>query len=368
MSSKTTPRSTWGSMREKSHGCWELRYRVGGIQRSETFRGTRKEADRRLAELRLQHDGPDTAIMTLAQFWESIYHKEISENLAPSTVAGYENEWSKKIAPAFGDEIIGDIRPRAIQKWLDGMTFGSAKHAKALLSSMLSRAFALELVDDNVAQRRYMMPKAKKEGRQRTSDVYDEFELESIFMACRGEEWEAAFILSAFGGASRSEAMSPKLSEVEFFNVDGELFATVPIVRSVQRIKGEVSVTEKTKNEHRKRTLVIPSPYALRLRSLVSEKASAGDVWLTDDGFGNPMCPNNMATYFKRWFIGKPMRYIPFSNLRNSYGTIMHARGVDLSMVAKLMGHSQPTTTYKHYDRPNVEQLVGAVRNASREG
>lgn len=360
-------KSTWGTKREKSPGCWELRYTVDGKRRSETFRGTRAQADRRLAELRIRLDDPSRVkSMTLAQFWDCVYHDEIRAGLAPSTVAGYEQVWRGSIRPAFGDRDMGAIRPRDIQRWLDGMTFGSARHARAVLSAMLSRAFALELVDDNPAQRRFVMPKAAKEGAQRTRDVYDEYELESVFMACRGEVWEAAFILSAFGGASRSEAMSPRVAEVGFVELDGETYAAVPIKRSVQRLKGEVVVSDRPKNEHRERTVIVPPPYSLRLRAIVRECEGRGDVWLTDDGFGYPMCPNNMASCYKRWFIGRPLRYIPFSNLRNAYGTIMHARGVDLSMVAKLMGHAQPGTTYRHYDRPSTEQLIQAVRERGR--
>lgn len=49
-------KSTWGSKRQKRRGVWELRYTVAGKPKSEMFRGTAKEADRRLMALRLKYE------------------------------------------------------------------------------------------------------------------------------------------------------------------------------------------------------------------------------------------------------------------------------------------------------------------------
>lgn len=263
---KKEERSTWGSKRKRGQNSWELRYPLpNGKPGRETFHGTAKEADRRLAELRIKYEGmgPD---VTLSEFWSTYYYPHIQEHLAESTTPGYERVWRVDIKPTFGDCGIKDITPRKIQAWLDPMTGGKAKHAKAVLSAMLSRAFALELIDDNPAQRRYVMPKGRAPG-QRSKEIYTKEELNQIFALAHGELWEGAFILSAFGGASREEAMGVKVDEIEFHPG----FAVVPIVRGVQRLEGEVKVLDWTKNEHRKRDLIILDPYATRLHQIVSQ-------------------------------------------------------------------------------------------------
>lgn len=355
-------RSTWGHIDEKKKGpdgIYLIRYTVGGKKKSETVRGSLSDAERRRAELRIKYEGVTTEI-TLAQFWKTVYLPEIQQELAPSSVAGYCQNWTHDIAPAFGSMLLRDITPLAIQSWLSEMPRGTAKHAKSVLSAMLSRALALEMVDDNAAQRRFVMPR-EGSGRKRTRDIYSKDELDEIFGLCGGEPFEAPFILAAFGGASREEAMSPLADEVE--DMDG--FAVVPIVRGVQRLGGEVVVTEKPKNRFREDFAVVPPPYSHRLFELRDEALARGDAWLTDDGFGNPVDPNTMAnSQWKRWFLDKPMRYIPFSNLRNSYATWVHAEGLDGLMASKMMRHSQPGTTYRDYDRPSPEQKIAALRGA----
>lgn len=348
-------RSTWGAIRKRGVNSWEISYTKGSKRASETIRGTRKDAERKLAELRIKYEGMRKDI-TLSEFWDTCYYPHIKEHLAASTVPGYERVWRVDIEPAFGDFCLSDITPRKIQAWLDPMTGGKAKHAKAVLSAILSRAFALELIDDNPAQRRFVMPKGRAPG-QRSKDIYSKEELDQILALCHGEPWEGAFILSAFGGASREEAMGVLVNEIQF--VTGA--AIVPIVRGVQRLDGEVKVLDWTKTEHRQRDLVILEPYATRLHQIVETAKTCGDVWLTDDGFGNPLCPNTMANrQYKDWFGRQPIRYIPFSNLRHAYATYTSGK-VDPMMLAKLMGHSQPTTTYNNYYRPSTIDKINAL-------
>lgn len=348
-------RTTWGNIRKKGNS-WEVSYLVG-TKRKYEYCETRKEAERLLSERRVQlEDAVDS--MTLDAFWRLHYLPEITEELAPSTVVGYKRLYEHDVKPAYGDLDMREIRPRAIQKTLDQMTKGTAKHFRALMSSILGRAFAMEYVDDNVMRRRYKMPKAINPNRGRTKDVYSPKELDWIFDRCAEEPWEAAFILSAFGGASRSEAMGVKVGEIE--EKDG--CAVVTIERTVHRLDGMAKAVDRTKNEYRNDVVVVPPPYAERLLDIQHNAELDGWTWLTDDGMGDPMCPDRMAASFKRWFLDKEMRFIPFSNLRNAYATNLHASGVDGYMVSKMMRHSQPSTTYKHYDRPSVETRIKVVK------
>lgn len=352
----TKSRSTWGSKRKRGDA-WELRYTVAGKRRTESFHGSASEADARLAELRVQYEQV-TELMTLDAFWSTYYLPEARERLAESTVARYTDHYLRDIKPRFGDMAMRDIHPRDIQAWLDGMTSGKARIGKRILSAVLGRAYALEYIDDNPAQRRFVYPTARANG-QRSKKIYSLEELIQVYNACTGEIWEAVFILSAFAGASLSEAMSVKLSEI--MEVDD--YVVAPILRSVQHIqhpgeKGVVKALPKPKNEYRERELVVPPPYSHRLMELVDAGVKRGDVWLTDDGFGEPVDPSAITRYYRKWFCTQPMCYVPFGNLRHSYGTLLETAGADGLMASKMMGHAQPTTFYKHYLRPKIEDKI----------
>lgn len=358
-------RSTWGSIRKRGKDYYEIRYTVEGRQCSEYFHGTLAQAERRKAELRIEYEDCLGANLKVRTYWRLDFWPAC-ESLAPSTKHEYERVYRKDIEPKWGDRVMRSIKAAEVQEWLSGMTYGKARSARAVMRAMFNAAANGEKIDRNVMSRKFKMPKKRAPG-GRSRDVYNADELDLIFEECEGELWEPAYILAAFGSAAREEAMSPLLDEIEFPEFSGEIWAVVPIRRGVQRLAGEVLVLEYTKTEYRERSLVVPPPYSLRLREIVEDKVEAGDAWLMDDGFGWPMCPNNMATAYKRWFLGRAMPYAPFSNLRNSYSTMMHAKGIDLLMVSKIMGHSQPVTTYTSYDRPSVSEFVQVIRRANSD-
>jgi len=104
-------RSSWGTIRERQKGVWQLRYIVDGEEQSETVRGTRKQAEDRLASLRIQYAGFTEAAseITLGAFWRD-YFLESTKDLAQSTQRGYRDTYACHIAPKFGSRIMSRVR------------------------------------------------------------------------------------------------------------------------------------------------------------------------------------------------------------------------------------------------------------------
>lgn len=348
-------RSSWGSIRKRGRGVWQIRYTVGGERKYMTVRGTKKDAEKRKAELWLEY-GDKEAPMSLTEFYESKFRPWMESELAPKTVESYESQWRNHIKCEFGDLMLNDIRPRLIQDWLLTMTYSVAQHAKVALSSIMSRAFALELVDDNPVHRRFQMPD-KETSAKRNEDVYSHDELDEIAQACRGELWEMCFLLAAFGGGTRSEVCGIKLEEI--YETDG--CAVAPIKRGVHYVNNGVEIRNHGKNEYREEFIVVTPPHSERLLSLVNEAIKAGDVWACDDGFGDPMNPMTMAQNYQRWFSRQPFRYIPFMNLRPSYATWMRDEGYSVDDVQRLLRHSTDAMLKRVYDRPRAHTLVKSL-------
>ena len=358
-------RSAWGSISQSRAGVWRLRYPLPPDQETgarrqgyETVHGTKADASKRLAELRLEHDRyaaakPD---MTVSELWENHYSKFIEKHLAPSTVEGYGSAYRAHIWPRFGNCELEKVRRGDVQEWLDGLSYGAAKKAFAVARALFSFAVDNELCNESPFAKRYRLPKKPTTStKDAAQSVHTEEELREVLKAARGERWEAAFILSAFGGMRREEAFGVKWEDVDF--CDG--YAVIHIYMCVQPATGGVRIIDRTKTESSTRDVAIPAPYSDRLRELLFEYM--GDVWVCDDGLSMPANPDLVSAAYKRWHIGKPYKYVPWKNLRNSYATMLHNRGVDLATVARLLGHSTPTLTFKHYDRPSAEQLAASV-------
>lgn len=372
-------RSSWGSKRQRSKNVWELRYTVAGEPKSETYRGTAKGADRRLGELRLRYEGATAdSRTTVGAFFRGVFVPECearvaappesdTEPMAKSTLRGYVRHYESSIGPTWDDVALEDVRARAVQAWLSGMTYGAARQARATFRTVLNRAVDLEYIEAHPLNRRYILPSARSP-RRRSGEVYGPDELQAIFEECEGEFWEPFFILAAFGGAQRAEAVGVFATEVEWVENELGLWAVCPINRGVHLLDGEVVVEERAKNDYRAQPVVVPPPYSLRLRAAVDEALAEGREWLVDDGFGGPLDPEAVTRAYKSWLGRSTHRYVPFGNLRNSYSTMLHREGYEDSLVAKLMRHANLTTDYAHYNRLDAAGKIEALSRPPSSG
>lgn len=354
MQKEREPRSSWGSIRNRGRNIWQIRYTVGGRSKSETVRGIKSKAEKRLAELRVQYEGKQ-APMTLGQFWKEIFTPWMNDELALKTCETYNSHWNNHISMAFGDKYIDEIHSSDIQKWLLTKTYQTAKHSKVVLSSILSRAYALDLIEGNPAQRKFQLP-SKDTSKEKDKSVYTLEELEKLAELCKGEIWELAFLFAAFGGGQRSEVCGIKLEEIE--NIDG--YAVAPIKRSVHYSNQEVKIEPHAKNEYRETFIIVAPPKSERIFEVVEQCLAQNHIWLCDDGFGYPMNPMTVSQAYSRWFKTQSIRYIPFMNLRPSYATWMRDIYGD-DVVSKSLRHSSTEMLKKIYDRPDARNLIARL-------
>lgn len=352
-------RSTFGSVRERSKGVWEIRYYCDGKRRSSSLRGSRKDAERRLAELQVQYsDIPlASAEMTVAVFWNAICEQALKERVQVTTYEGYCSNYKNHILPKFGDVPINQVTYKQVQELLSSISFGAARSTKRTLSVIWTEAEKHDVIGENIMRRKYTLPKRHESQAVAINDkIYTLAELNEIFTRCRGEVWEPAFIMSAFGGMRREEACAFKVGEIEH---DGQA-AYCNISRVAVRTNNATVIKDEAKTEASIRTVTIIEPYASRLVEIQNECAAQGFVWLLDDGFGELINPDRVSDMYRRWLRDNGMKYIPWKNLRNSYATALHEQGVDLSMIAKMLGHKTPMVTYKHYDKPKLDAFIHA--------
>lgn len=357
-------RSTWGCVTRLSADRWRLRWMQDGQRRTEVVHGTRRQADDRLAQLRVECGSEPESRVTLGQAYERWWlpdeeSRVAAGDLAPGTRAQHLGTWRIYVGPRWGESVVRAIRPLDVQEWLSGLSRQTAVRCRSLMRQIIEWCVRYEIVETNVASVPYRMPTAQRDGDRGAWDVDG---LRDAWSSVRGSLIEAPFLLAAFGSCRVGESLGVRAGEVSLVDTPFGPVAVVPVARQVSHADG--SVTERLKNPQSRRSVVVPGPMGERLAELDRLAVARGDEWLCDDGTGSP---TTQRTLQLAW--GEAMRSCrerhPFRNLRNSWQTC--ARWVlrmPQPMIERLMGHSGSTVTDRHYDRPADGMLAEAVAEA----
>lgn len=361
-------RSTFGSVSKLDKNRWRLRWWADGPdgrkRRTEIVHGTRREADDRLAEIRLDVGSDPGGCMTLGQVWERWARPETLDRLAEgslsqSSVRNMEQSWKSKIAPRWADVPCSSISAADVQDWLLTMTNSTGRLAKVYASQVMDKAVLYGVCQSNPFSLRLRL---SKDGATADAGVYSLDEMRSVLAAVRGSYIEAAVILAGFGSARVGESLGVMASEVRRSEAFGVTVAVAPVVRQVDRNGG---VSDRLKNRQSERPLVIPGPVGSRLLKLAEEAVTRGDRWLVDGGDGTPVGQKIVGREWKRALSESGVPVHPYKNLRNSWETWMHwTMGVDPLMIEPMMGHAGSSVTARHYDRPIEAMFVDTIAKA----
>lgn len=360
-------RSAWGSMAEVSAGVWRIRYwgkdpATGTYRRrSATVRGSRVDAERRRAELMVEHSG-DAPCPTVGQVWERWYlpalERRLEEgDLAPNSMKRFRSAWGRHAAPRWADVPCDAIRPLEVQQWLDGMGRSAAESAMTVLRPLLDYAVRFEAVDHNPMRERYIMPSARTVSRQ-DDGIWSLDQLREVWGAVRGQWFEAAFLLAGFGGLRVGESLGVTAADVTAIEAGGTTLALVSVERQVPN-KGTVPA-ERLKTEQGLRTVPVAGRAGARLLGL----AASCDGPLSGDGMGGFGTQQRLQRSWARADLPDGLRH-PFRNLRNSWQTWMRWElRVEPHFIEPMMGHKLPGTTGSYYDRPGAQTFAEVMAEA----
>ena len=358
-------RSAWGSIAQVDATTYRIRWwgkSADGTYRrmSETVRGTRKDAERRRAELMLLHS-EDAPCPTVAQAWERwalpTYERRVDDGeLAPRSLKQYQSAWSAHVAPRWADVPCDAVRPLHVQQWIDTLGRSQATSATRLLSAILDHAVRYEVVGHNPMRERYLMPSASTVER-RDAGIWTAAQLLERWDALRGSWMEPAFILAAFGGLRVGESLGVRACRVH----DASAAVPCAVVEVAEQVENRGGPTERLKTASSARVAAIVGPPAARLLGLA---AQVDDAWfLTHDGAGAHSPQSRLLAAWQRGGAEHPFR-----NLRNSWQTWMR---YDLRaprwLIERLMGHVAGDVSEMYYDRPDAARLAEMMRDLYAE-
>ena len=330
---------------------------------------TRQEAEAAVARMSalLQSSPRAGDPVTLAWYWENMF-KPSRDGLTNATKARYMSCWRNHIAPAFGARPINSIRHAEVQRWLYGMTRGTAQHCLATLRAILRQAYADEVIDREPMRGTFRLPGAQPA----PLPVWTADEVARAMPVLARTPLYRLWLVMVGGGCRREEAyalferdLSYEVSEAP----DGSrrVMASATVDDAVTPEDGRKA----PKNPHSYRVVAIAEPFASEL------------MRTAPDDPGAPLCAYSLANVGRKWpEMWKPraegrwypetscrgimlptgVPYVPLSRMRATHETLAQLAGVPDTLNAAMHGRSNVQTGYRHYLVPGGEALGTAAQ------
>lgn len=257
---------------------WWATDRHGFYRRtSENFRGPRRDATLRLAQMQTEHsrDAPCPTVGVAHDTWwvAWAYERVRAGRLAGNSRRIFDNAYRAWIGPRWGNEPMDSAKPRDLQGWFLTLTPSTASTCRIVMRRIWSLAQFNEAVDSNPFDVQLEMPAR----REKQGETYSKQEVMRIWDVLEGSDMEGAFLMMAFGGCRVGESLGIRCEETKF----GECAGTNVLVAPVRRQVGEHGeVSERLKTRFSRRWIVLCGRPAERAHEIVPARLDGGVEWL----------------------------------------------------------------------------------------
>jgi integrase len=326
-------------------GSWELRYRVGSKTRTETVKGTKRDAQRRLRELLVlvdQNRHPSDDKLTVGQ-WLDKWLGIIKAEVETQTHLTYEVAARVHLKPALGDILLSRLSPIDVQNFYSAIAAGklqasTARRICSTLVAALNRAAELRLIVSNPAD-----AVRRRQPRVPISPaplVLDRAQCEQLLSATRETDLFTAVLLGLATGMRRNEILALDWSHVDL------TAGQIHVEHSLLYIGG--ASTLKPPKSGEARTVTIPAEVIAELRRLKLAQAEAllhlgvrqaGDTRVCCRADGTVQSPHALSVAFERLAKRAGMPVCNFHVLRHSHASELLRLGVPVHAAAQRLGH-----------------------------
>jgi integrase len=358
-----------GSITRRGKSSWRLKFdveRAAGKRETRyvTFRGTRKAAELRLAEL-LTSVGAGSYVepsqTTVTAFVRGrIDQWEASGDISPRTALRYVQLLEHQIAPHIGAKLLQKLKPFDVEEWhttlrnsgrLRGKGNLSARsigHAHRVLGKALADAARNELVSRNVARLK-SPPKVTDTGDQMTI-VRD---LPALLGKLRGSALQVPALLGILCGMRLGEVLALRWNRVD---LDAKV---VQVREALEQTKTHGIRFKPAKTKAGRRDITLPDDVVEALRAYRREqlelRMQLGRGRLPDDALlftdlnGEPRSLSAVSRAWSTFAERIGMPDVTFHALRHSHASQLVDAGVDIVTISKRLGHAKPDITLRIY-------------------
>ncbi len=369
-----------GHIKTRSKGSWTIILNLGrdpatGKRKQQwvTVRGTKKQAETRLAELLNQMDTGGfikPTKETFGSFLQRYLDDYISTQIRATTLEAYQQR-GKHLIDGLGHIPVSELREEHIHKYYreksKTLSPGTLIKHHNLLRSALSQGVIWRTLTRNVAEAVKPPKVSRKEMRALTGP-----EVHRMLEACEDTAWHSIFHTLTWTGLRRSELLGLRWKDVDL------ILASLRVVQSVQRLNTGEFIVQEPKTASGRRTIALSPASCLVLRehrekqeadaTLLGRQLAEDDLVFSHPD-GSPRDPSTLTLAFRRLTRRIGLDGVRLHDLRHTMASLYLEQGVNPKTVAERLGHASVTITLDLYSHclPGVQEAAAVQFDTAME-
>lgn len=369
-----------GSINQRGPRTWVIRlsYRKDPatkkrVREARTVQGTRRDAERALAELLRQREvhGPTPTTAGRLDLDSWMRQHLAAHALSPRTRADSLRLWTTYSTKQLRSTPLRDVTTAMLDAFIAGLRARvSERTGRPLAPRTIALVFNVIRAALNAAVRQRVLPANPALGvvvkgaatMSRAGLALAADEMARFLAHDPGHRLHALWTVAAYTGARPGELLALRWEDVDLD--DG----VVHFRRSLARVGKDLYYAPCKAGSERTVPLVPPAVEALRRHRTrqVEERLKLGEGWVEErlvfsSEIGSALDHNNVADLFRVRVKATKIRKLRWYDLRHSFGSYLVTSGVDVKTVSQLMGHADVSMTLRHYTHPDEKARRAAV-------
>ena len=351
-----------GMVRKRDDGRWEGRIVVGHKENGESifryiYANTQKELTAKLHQNIDAYRGvelTEQSKMSLSKWLDKWLDERMAGTIRSHTLEGYRRDINNHVNPYLGQKQLPKITPSDLndlytfllergriargQNCAPGLAPVTVRGIHTILHHALKTATEEGLIPSNPASK-VVPPKMTN----RSKGILNNDQLDILMEAIAKDElWHDFFYTELTTGLRRGELCGLKWEDFD------SNAGTLKICRTIRSGKGGTLEVGDTKTYTGKRTILLPSSTAQRLRE---RRKSALTEWIFPDLLKPERPPHPAGAYrqLKKILTEAGLPSIRFHDLRHTFATHALAGGVDAKTLSGILGHTKASFTLDTY-------------------
>ncbi len=338
-----------------------------------TVKGTKKDAEKRLAELLHQLDTGTfmkPGKTTLADFLDRWLKDYAYANLAPRTAEGYETIIRQHLIPKLGSIPLTQLKPEHIQKYYSETLSNGRCDGKGSLSSLTVRHHHMTLHKALKCAVKWGLlvrnPADAIDAPRSTHSeikVMSEDDLNRFLEVVKPTPYYVLCYLALFTGMRRSELLALRWSDVDL------LLCQISVTRSMHRLKDGKIVFQPPKTAKGRRIVSLSPSTVLVLREHRETQETIRlmqGLHLEDNDLvfskedRSPITPNVVTSAWVRLAKRAGLEGIRLHDARHTHASLMLKQGIHPKIVQERLGHSTIAITLDTYSHvaPGLQEAA----------